>query len=116
MAEVSYIEWHVHPARADRWFEAWLPGAERALSFGAKSWSLTRSIDDPLHFRQAIVWDNHDDFDRYWYSDEIAALREEVMNLYNKPLVISWHALSATSERTETEATPEQEPEAATAE
>ena len=107
MAEITYIEWHVHPGRADRWFEAWLPGAERALSFGARGWSLTRSQDDPLHFRQAIVWDSHDDFDRYWYSDEIAALREEVINLYNKPLMITWHSLAAAGGEAEVEPGPE---------
>jgi hypothetical protein len=37
------------------------------------------------------VWDDHTDFERYWYSDEIAALREEALNYYNKPLLPTWH-------------------------
>jgi hypothetical protein len=37
------------------------------------------------------VWDDHADFERYWYSDEIAALREEALNYYNKPLLPTWH-------------------------
>jgi len=28
---------------------------------------------------------------RYWYSDEISALREAALNYFNKPLLPSWH-------------------------
>ena len=66
--------------------------AERALSFGAKSWTLTRSVDDPLLFRQTTIWNDRADFERYWYSDEISTLREEALNYFNKPLLPSWHA------------------------
>ncbi len=27
------------------------------------------------------------DFERYWYSDEISALREAAVNYYNKPVL-----------------------------
>ena len=95
MPDVAVIDWRIHPFRADRWFEAWEPAAARAMSFGASSWALTRSVDDPLHFRQTSVWDNHEDFDRYWASDEVAAAREQVMNLYNKPLIPTWYTILA---------------------
>ena len=93
MAEVCYIEWHVTPFRADRFLEIWRPAAGRALAFGAKSWSLTRNVDDPLHVRQMAVWENRDDFDRYWYSAEIAAAREEAVNYYSLPVAPVWHSL-----------------------
>ena len=48
MSEVCVLDWHVAPFRADRWLELWEPAAERMPAFGAKSWSLTRAIDDPL--------------------------------------------------------------------
>jgi len=95
MGEVSVIDWRVHPFRADRWYEAWQPAAARALAFGATSWSLTRSVDDPLHFRQTSVWEDREDFERYWASDEVTAVREQVMNFYNKPLLPTWHTLLA---------------------
>ena len=81
------------PFRAERWLEIWRPALDRALAFGATVCYLTRDIDDPLHFRQVTVWDDHADFERYWYSDEIAALREEALNYYNKPLLPSWHTV-----------------------
>jgi len=93
MAEVCYIDWHVTPFRADRFLEIWTPAAARVLAFGATSWSLTRSIDDPLHIRQAAVWESHDDFDRYWYSKETTAAREEAINYYGKPVLPVWHSL-----------------------
>ena len=95
MPEVCVLDWHVHPQREERWYGAWRPAAERALAFGASSYSLTRSEDDPLHFRQSAVWERREDFERYWASDEISAAREEVMSLYNKPLIPSWHTLIA---------------------
>ena len=95
MADVAVIDWHIHPFRADRWLQAWRPAAARALAFGATSWALTRSVDDLLHFRQTSVWEDREDFERYWASDEVSAVREQIINLYNKPLAYSWHTLLA---------------------
>jgi hypothetical protein len=93
MAEICEIEWHVTPWRADRWLELWEPFAARMPSFGARSWSLTRSYEDPLSFRQSSVWDSRADFERYWYADEIADARAKIIDLYDKPLKYSWHTL-----------------------
>jgi hypothetical protein len=99
MPYVNYIEWHAHPFRADRWLEVWHPALERALAFGATSCFLTRDIDDRLHFRQVSMWEDKADFERYWFSDDIAALRERALNYFNKPLLPSWHSLAAEASR-----------------
>jgi quinol monooxygenase YgiN len=93
MAEINYVDFHVTPFRADRFLDIWAPAAERTLAFGAKSWSLTRSIDDPLHIRQSSLWEERDDFERYWFSDEISAIREEAVDYYSLPLLPTWHAV-----------------------
>ena len=95
MAEVCVIDWRVTPFRADRWLEIWEPAAARVLAFGAKSWSLTRSIDDPLHFTQTSVWDSRDDFERYWYSTEIETVREQVISYHDVPIKTAWHTIVA---------------------
>ncbi len=95
MSEVNYIDWRVHPFRADRWLDVWEPALDRALAFGASTCFLSRSIDDPLLFRQVSVWERREDFDRYWYSDEIVDLREAALSYYNKPLSPAWHAMTA---------------------
>ncbi len=95
MSHVCYIDWRVHPFRADRWFEIWEPASQRALAFGAKSSTITRSKDDPLLFRQTSVWEDKGDFERYWFSEEIGAVRESAMNYYNKPVLPEWHGVVA---------------------
>lgn len=98
MSEVNVIDWHVNPLRAERWYQAWLPAVRRAGAFGATSYSLTRSEDDHLHFRQTTIWNDRADFERYWSSDEVSIARENAMNYYNKPLLPSWHMLLADGE------------------
>jgi hypothetical protein len=106
---VNYIEWRTHPFRSDRWLEIWRPALERALSYGADSCYLSRNVDDPLHFRQVTTWNDKDDFERYWASDEIATLRQAAFNYFNKPLVYVWHTLVV-------DTTPTGAPEAAAVE
>lgn len=94
MPHINFIDWHTHPFRSDRWLETWRPALDRALAFGASSCYLTRSIDDPLLFRQVSVWDNKEDFERYWASDEIRTLRETALSYFNKPLLPAWHSVA----------------------
>jgi quinol monooxygenase YgiN len=95
MAEVCTLDWHINPFRADRFLDLWEPSAAKAAAYGAKSWSLIRSTDDPLAFRQTMVWESRADFERYWYSDEIAQARAAIIDLYDIPLLPAWHILVA---------------------
>ncbi len=61
------------PARA--------PVAEAALDYGATSWAFLRSKDDPNDFVQMASWRSKLDFDRYWYSEDVAERRAEAMGL-----------------------------------
>ena len=47
MADVNYIDWHVHPFRADRWLEIWRPALDRAFSFGAEKEGLGKTVEGP---------------------------------------------------------------------
>ena len=93
MAEVNRLDWHIAPFRADRWLDLWEPAAAKMPAYGASSWSLTRSIDDPLSFPQTSIWEQRSDFERYWYSEEIAKARESIIDLYDLPLLPAWHQL-----------------------
>jgi hypothetical protein len=112
MAHLNYIDWHTNPFRAERCLEVWLPALDRALAFGATSCYLTRDIDDPLHFRQVSVWEDKEDFERYWASDEISAMREAAFGYFNKPLLPSWHSLTAEAHAGVEAAGPTREPAA----
>ncbi len=93
MAEVNRLDWHIAPLRADRFLDLWEPAAAKMPAYGARSWSLTRSIDDPLAFQQTSIWERRSDFERYWYSAEIATARETIIDLYVLPLLPAWHTL-----------------------
>jgi hypothetical protein len=95
MTEVCVLDWHISPLRADRWLDLWEPAAARMPAFGAKSWSLTRAIDDPLSFQQSSTWESRADFERYWYSPEIEEARAKVIDLYDLPLLPTWHTIVA---------------------
>jgi len=95
MAEVCRLDWHVPPFRADRFLDLWEPAAAKMPAYGAKSWSLTRSIDDPLKFQQTSIWESRADFERYWFSTEIETARTSIIDLYDKPLLPTWHTLLA---------------------
>jgi hypothetical protein len=90
--EVHYIEWHVTPFRRDRFIEIWRPALDRALAYGASAAFLTRSEDDTLHLRQTTKWNSRADHERWWFSDEVSALRQEALPYFAKPVEQHWHA------------------------
>ena len=93
MAEVCTLDWHVAPFRGDRWLDIWEPAAARMPAYGASSWSLIRSVDDPLHFQQTSTWERRSDFERWWFSDEIEQVRAAVIDLHDIPILPAWHTL-----------------------
>jgi hypothetical protein len=95
MAEVCRLDWHIAPFRTDRWLDLWEPAAARMPSYGAKSWSLTRAVDDPKHFIQTSVWESHSDFERWWYSEEVEHIRASIVDLHDLPILPAWHTLVA---------------------
>jgi hypothetical protein len=95
MLEVCRLDWHISPLRGQRWLDLWEPAAAKCAAYGAKSWSLTRAHDDPNAFQQTMVWEDHADFERYWFSQEIADARQAVVGWYVIPLLPTWHTLLA---------------------
>jgi hypothetical protein len=95
MAEVNRLDWHISPLRGDRFLDLWEPAAAKMPAYGAKSWSLTRAIDDPLAFQQTSLWESRSDFERYWFSTEIEAARASIIGFYDIPLLPTWHTLLA---------------------
>ena len=95
MAEVNRLDWHISPMRGERFLDLWEPAAAKMPAYGAKSWSLTRAIDDPLAFQQTSIWDSRSDFERYWFSTEIESARASIIGFYDIPLLPTWHTLLA---------------------
>lgn len=93
--EVCRLDWHIAPMRADRWLDLWEPTAAKMPAYGARSWSLTRAVDDPLAFQQTSVWEKRSDFERFWFSAEVEAARATIIDLYDIPLLPTWHTVIA---------------------
>jgi hypothetical protein len=109
MPHYNFIDWHTTPFRSDRWLEIWRPALDRALAFGASASYLTRNIDDPLHFRQVSLWEDKADFERYWASDEVTAMRQAALSYFTKPLLPNWHSLVADADPSASADEPEAE-------
>ncbi len=82
-----HIPWAVNPFRGDRFAEGWAPAAEAALDYGAVSWAFYRAIDGRLDFIQQAVFPSKAHFERYWYSETIAARRIELQGYFNVPIL-----------------------------
>ncbi len=103
---VVMILWHANPFRGDKFEDAWRPAAEAALDYGASSWALFRSKDDPLDFIQVASFAEKIDFDRYWYSEEIAEARAEASGLFQVPVLPQWLRVVDAGELSMTDASP----------
>ena len=82
-----HIPWHANPFRGDRFAEDWAPAAEAVLDFGAVAWGFYRTLDGRLDFIQQAVFPTKADFERYWYSEPIAAKRTELQGYFNVPIL-----------------------------
>lgn len=90
MAHISEISWHVTPYREQKWLDLWEPAAAKSTEYGAESWQIYRSEEDPLIFRQISIWEKKSDFEAYWFSQELSDYRAGIIDLYVKPLLPVW--------------------------
>ena len=82
-----HIPWAVNPFRGEKFAEAWVSAAEAALDYGAISWAFYRAVDGRLDFIQQAVFPSKAHFERYWYSETIAAKRVEMQGYFNVPVL-----------------------------
>jgi hypothetical protein len=96
MAFLVQIKWVANPFRGDVFAEGWRPAAEAVMDYGAHSWAFYRAQDGKLDFVQEAVFESKADFERYWYSDRIAAYRTELAGKYQVPLLPTfWEIVGA---------------------
>ncbi|MBX5469440.1 MAG: hypothetical protein IRZ21_06025 [Thermoleophilaceae bacterium] len=87
------IVWAANPFRGDKVEEWGRRLAELALDYGASAWAWVRSQEDPLTFEQYAVFPSKLDFERYWYSEEVSALRTEAQGWFHVPVLPEWFTL-----------------------
>jgi hypothetical protein len=87
------IQWMANPWRGDRFEAAWTPVAEAALDYGARGWAFFRDEEERAKFTQLAFFDNKLDWERYWYSDQLAQARAEATGLFQVPVQPVWQKL-----------------------
>ena len=87
------IAWHANPFRGDKLEKVWTPAAEAALDYGASYWAFLRAHEGGQDFHQQAVFPAKGDFDRYWYSEEIAQARIDASGLYQVPLLPEYYTI-----------------------
>jgi hypothetical protein len=88
------IKWVANPFRGDKFEEAWRPHAEAVLKYGATWWAFLRAADGRLDFVQLALWGDKLDFERYWYSEEIAEARALASGLFQVPILPTYWEVS----------------------
>jgi hypothetical protein len=101
---VVTILWHATPFRGDKFEDAWRAAAAAALDYGASWWAFYRSKDDPLDFTQVAIFEDKRQWERYWYSEDLAEARAECSGLFEVPVVPIWHRVVGAGEIEATEA------------
>jgi hypothetical protein len=84
---VLQIRWHVSPFRGEKFADGWAAAAEAVLDYGAVSWAFYRALDGRLDFIQEATFPSKAHFERYWYSETIAAKRVELQGYFNVPVL-----------------------------
>ena len=90
MAGVVQIPWYATTFRADKLLAALELIAPLALRYGARDYRVYRNRDDRYKFTQMATFEDHLDFERYWYGDEFGAWRADYASWYQVPVVYSW--------------------------
>ena len=91
---IVQIKWVANPFRGDKFDAAWRPAAEKVLNYGATWWAFLRAADGRLDFIQLAMVPSKGDFDRYWYSDEIAEARTLASGLFQVPVLPTYHEIT----------------------
>jgi hypothetical protein len=88
-----HIPWHVNPFRGEKFVEGWAHAAELVLDYGAVAWAFYRALDGRLDFIQEAVFPSKAHFERYWYSEEVAALRVQLQGYFNVPVLPEFYEI-----------------------
>jgi quinol monooxygenase YgiN len=90
MIEMVSVDFHLVPFRAAKFAALYRPAVPRVMAYGATGYAFHRSEDDSDHFVHVSFWENRADFQRYWLSREMIAVREQTLGLYGQPVIPGW--------------------------
>jgi hypothetical protein len=91
MAGTVHIPWYATLFRGDKFEAALMEIAPISLRYGATEFEVFRSRDDRYKFLHLVTFDDHTDFERYWYGPEFADWRADYSSWYQVPVLYTWN-------------------------
>jgi len=99
MAGVVHIPWYATGFRGDELQAELVRVSALATRYNATSYAVYRLRDDRYKFLQLLGFDEHADFDRYWYGPEMVDFRTYAQGWFQVPVLYSWSDLVTEGER-----------------
>jgi quinol monooxygenase YgiN len=93
LMDAVQIDWHTTPLREAKFMQEYGPAVSRVLAYGAKGYLFYRSEDDSGHFVHISLWENRDDFTRYWFSREMQEVRKNIAGWHDQPVLPHWNVV-----------------------
>jgi hypothetical protein len=93
MAGVVHIPWYATGFRGDQLEAELVRVSELATRYNATAYSVYRMRDDRYKLLQLLEFDDHADFDRFWYGPEMIDFRTYCQGWFQVPVVYGWSDL-----------------------
>jgi hypothetical protein len=84
------VPWYATGFRSNGFEQALGEVAATALRYGASSYAVYRARDDRYKFQQLAEFDDHVQWERYWYGPEMSQFRTLHSSWYQVPIVYGW--------------------------
>jgi hypothetical protein len=95
MAGVVHIPWYATALRGDKFADALAEVSALSVRYGATGYAVHRSQDDRYKFLQTVEFDSHDEWEAFWYGDDMIRFRAVTSGWYQIPVVYAWHEIVA---------------------
>jgi hypothetical protein len=90
MSGVVHIPWYATGFRGDQLEHELIRVSAIATRYGATNYAVHRNRDDRYKLLQMLEFDQHADFDRYWYGPEMIDFRTYCQGWFQVPIQYSW--------------------------
>jgi quinol monooxygenase YgiN len=91
MAGVVLLPWYATLFRGDDLERALSEIAPAAMRYGALEYDVMRSHGDTYKFVHYSTWDEHLQFEAYWYGPEFRLWRSDYQSWFQVPIVYEWY-------------------------
>jgi hypothetical protein len=85
-----HIPWYATGFRGDQLQEELIRISALATRYGATGYAVHRNRDDRYKLLQMLEFDDHADFERFWYGPDMIDFRTYCQGWFQVPITYSW--------------------------